>query len=172
MQLICRAPIAVVDFAHNPDALLRAMKAVQPSPESGGRLIVVFGATGQRDQTKRGIMGALAANNADVVIVTDDDPHDEDPGQIREQVLAGALLALEESTDRSTVLESLAPRGAAIDRAVEMANSADTILLAGRGHEVWQEVQGTALALDDREELRVALRKYGFTPEPVPEIES
>ncbi|AJT40713.1 UDP-N-acetylmuramoyl-L-alanyl-D-glutamate--2,6-diaminopimelate ligase [Psychromicrobium lacuslunae] len=169
MQLICREPISVVDFAHNPDALHRAMEAVRPAHgDVTGQLIVVFGATGQRDQSKREIMGALAARHADVVIVTDDDPHDEDPAQIRDQVFAGAL----HSAWDDTRVENVAPRAAAIDRAVELASAGDRILVAGRGHEVWQEVSGVNLALDDREELRTALRKYGFTPEPLPEIES
>ncbi|WP_394941068.1 UDP-N-acetylmuramoyl-L-alanyl-D-glutamate--2,6-diaminopimelate ligase [Psychromicrobium sp. YIM B11713] len=169
MQLISREPVAVVDFAHNPDALRRAMEAVHPARgELRGRLIVVFGATGQRDQGKRPIMGALASRHADVVIITDDDPHDEDPAQIRQQVFDGA----QHSAWDDTQVENIAPRAAAIDRAVELAGPADTILVAGRGHEVWQEVQGVNLALDDREELRVALVKYGFTVEPVPEIES
>ncbi|GAA1050818.1 UDP-N-acetylmuramoyl-L-alanyl-D-glutamate--2,6-diaminopimelate ligase [Arthrobacter russicus] len=169
MQLIGREPVAVVDFAHNPDALQRAMDAVRPNRP--GRLITVFGATGQRDQGKRPIMGALAARGSDVVIVTDDDPHDEDASQIREQVLAGALEAV--ATDApDTLLETVAPRAAAIERAVAMAGRADTILIAGRGHEHWQEVRGVNLALDDRQELREALLRHGFTPEPVPGIES
>lgn len=169
MQLISRAPISVVDFAHNPDALRRAMEAVRPAHgEVSGQLIVVFGATGQRDQSKREIMGALAARHADVVIVTDDDPHDEDPAQIRAQVFAGA----QHSAWDDTLVENVAPRAAAIDRAVQLASAADTILVAGRGHEAWQEVRGVNLALDDRQELREALRRYGFTPEPLPKIES
>ncbi|MFI7483032.1 Mur ligase family protein, partial [Kocuria sp. M1R5S2] len=81
MQLIGAEPIAVVDFAHNPDALRRALEAVDPPR---GRLVVVFGATGERDRTKRPIMGEVAARHADVVVVTDDDPHDEDPARIRD----------------------------------------------------------------------------------------
>lgn len=169
MQLIGREPVAVVDFAHNPDALQRAMDAVRPG--GPGRLITVFGATGQRDQSKRPLMGALAARGSDVVIVTDDDPHDEDAGQIREQVLTGAQkTASEEGLD--TVLLTVAPRAAAIEHAVALAAPGDAILVAGRGHEHWQEVRGVNLALDDREELRSALRRHGFTPELVPGIES
>ena len=86
MQLVSTAPAAVVDFAHNPDALARALEAVR-SPEPGSRVIVVFGATGQRDQSKRPTMGAIAARLADIVIVSDDDPHDEDAAAIRADVL-------------------------------------------------------------------------------------
>ncbi|MET3921875.1 UDP-N-acetylmuramoyl-L-alanyl-D-glutamate--2,6-diaminopimelate ligase [Arthrobacter sp. UYEF20] len=161
MQLVSTAPASVVDFAHNPDALARALEAVRP-PEPGSKLIIVFGATGQRDQGKRPAMGAIAARLADTVIVSDDDPHDEDAAAIRADVLAGALEAKDREGLACTV-EEVFPRDAAIRRAVELAGPADTILVAGRGHEVWQEVKGVNLALDDRVELRSALTARGFT---------
>ena len=161
MQLVSTAPAAVVDFAHNPDALQRALEAVR-SPEPGSKVIVVFGATGQRDQGKRPAMGAIAARLADTVIVSDDDPHDEDAAAIRADVLAGAQAAKDSEGLDCTVLEVF-PRDAAILRAVELARAGDTILVAGRGHEVWQEVKGVNLALDDRVELRNALTGRGFT---------
>jgi UDP-N-acetylmuramoyl-L-alanyl-D-glutamate--2,6-diaminopimelate ligase len=161
MQLVSTAPAAVVDFAHNPDALERALAAVR-SPEPGSKVIVVFGATGQRDQGKRPAMGAIAARLADTVIVSDDDPHDEDAAAIRADVLAGAVAAKETEGLNCTVLEVF-PRDAAILKAVELAEAGDTILVAGRGHEVWQEVKGVNLALDDRVELRNALTARGFT---------
>ncbi|PNI08097.1 UDP-N-acetylmuramoyl-L-alanyl-D-glutamate--2,6-diaminopimelate ligase [Arthrobacter sp. AFG7.2] len=160
MQLVSEHPAAVVDFAHNTDALARALEAVR-SPEPGSRLIVVFGATGQRDQGKRPAMGAIAARLADTVIVTDDDPHDEDAAAIRADVLAGAREARHREGLPCTVLEEF-PRDRAIQRAVELARPQDTILVAGRGHEVWQEVKGVNLALDDRVELRSALTARGF----------
>ncbi|QDG66536.1 UDP-N-acetylmuramoyl-L-alanyl-D-glutamate--2,6-diaminopimelate ligase [Pseudarthrobacter sp. NIBRBAC000502772] len=161
MQLVSEEPAAVVDFAHNTDALARALEAVR-SPLPGSRVIVVFGATGQRDQGKRPAMGAVAAKMADIVVVTDDDPHDEDPAAIRADVLAGARAAREQES-LECVIEEVYPRDAAIRRAVELAGPADTILVAGRGHEVWQEVKGVNLALDDRVELRNALTARGFT---------
>ncbi|MDR7084052.1 UDP-N-acetylmuramoyl-L-alanyl-D-glutamate--2,6-diaminopimelate ligase [Arthrobacter ginsengisoli] len=161
MQLVSTAPAAVVDFAHNPDALARALEAVR-SPEPGSRVIIVFGATGQRDQGKRPAMGAIAARLADTVIVTDDDPHDEDAARIRADVLAGATEARESEGLGSSIIEVF-PREAAIRRAVELAGPADTILVAGRGHEIWQEVKGVNHALDDRVELRSALTARGFT---------
>ena len=160
MQLISDRPAAVVDFAHNTDALARALEAVR-SPEPGSRLIVVFGATGQRDQGKRPAMGAIAARLADTVIVTDDDPHDEDAAAIRADVLAGARDAVQNESLDAGVLEVF-PRAEAIRRAAELARPQDTILVAGRGHEVWQEVKGVNLALDDRVELRSALTARGF----------
>ena len=165
MQLLCEAPAAIVDFAHNPDALQRTLESVR-RPE--GKVIVVFGATGERDATKRPLMGEIAAGLADVVIVTDDDPHDEDDAAIRADVLRGARSAAGTretagaGSEGPVVLE-VAPRAAAIARAVELASPEDTILVAGRGHEVWQEVKGVNLALDDRVELRAALAKAGFT---------
>jgi UDP-N-acetylmuramoyl-L-alanyl-D-glutamate--2,6-diaminopimelate ligase len=161
MQLVSLAPAAVVDFAHNPDALQRALEAVR-SPEPGSRVIVVFGATGQRDQGKRPAMGAIAARLADVVIISDDDPHDEDAAAIRADVLAGAVSAKETGRLACTILETY-PREAAIRQAADLASAEDTILVAGRGHEVWQEVKGVNLALDDRVELRAALTARGFT---------
>ena len=113
MQLVSEEPAAVVDFAHNPDALARALEAVR-SPHPGSRVIVVFGATGQRDQGKRPAMGAIAAQLADVVIVTDDDPHDEDAAAIRADVLAGARAAQEQGA-LECVIEEIHPRDAAIE---------------------------------------------------------
>ncbi|WP_285724041.1 UDP-N-acetylmuramoyl-L-alanyl-D-glutamate--2,6-diaminopimelate ligase [Psychromicrobium xiongbiense] len=162
MQSISVEPRAVVDFAHNPDGLRQALDAVRPIRGGGGKLLVVFGATGERDVTKRPIMGAVAARGADVVIVTDDDPHDEDPEQIRVQVAAGAQQAAA-ALPHEVRVETVAPRAAAIDRAVELASAEDTILVAGRGHESWQEVSGVNVALDDRVELRRALLARGFT---------
>ncbi|MDQ0801643.1 UDP-N-acetylmuramoyl-L-alanyl-D-glutamate--2,6-diaminopimelate ligase [Arthrobacter sp. SLBN-112] len=160
MQLISDRPAAVVDFAHNTDALARALEAVR-SPEPDSRLIVVFGATGQRDQGKRPAMGAIAARLADTVIITDDDPHDEDAAAIRADVLAGAREAVQKESLDAELMEVF-PRAEAIRRAAELARPQDTILVAGRGHEVWQEVKGVNLALDDRVELRSALTARGF----------
>ena len=161
MQLVSTAPAAVVDFAHNPDALARALEAVR-SPEPGSRVIVVFGATGQRDQGKRPAMGAIAARLADTVIVSDDDPARRGRGgHPRGRPGRGPGGKDSEGLD-CTVLEVF-PRDAAIRKAVELAAPEDTILVAGRGHEVWQEVKGVNLALDDRVELRHALTARGFT---------
>ena len=182
MQLVGTAPAAIVDFAHNPDALARTLASVRreaPAAESSAtdtsasdtsesaagdeapRVIIVFGATGQRDQTKRPLMGAIAARLADVVIITDDDPHDEDEASIRADVSAGAREARDNEALACEIIE-VAPRAAAIDRAVALARPQDTVLVAGRGHEVFQEVKGVNLVLDDRVELRQALTRYGF----------
>jgi UDP-N-acetylmuramoyl-L-alanyl-D-glutamate--2,6-diaminopimelate ligase len=107
-------------------------------------------------------MGAIAARLSDVVIVSDDDPHDEDAAAIRADVLVGAADAKEAEQLDCRILEVF-PRDEAIRKAVELAAPNDTILVAGRGHEVWQEVKGVNLALDDRVELRNALTARGFT---------
>ncbi|MFC3298901.1 UDP-N-acetylmuramoyl-L-alanyl-D-glutamate--2,6-diaminopimelate ligase [Arthrobacter agilis] len=159
MQLIGEAPAAIVDFAHNPDALERTLASVR---RPGGRVIAVFGATGQRDESKRPVMGAVGARLSDILIVTDDDPHDEDDAVIRRAVRAGAEAAVQAEGLSCEVLEVF-PRADAIDRAVALARPTDTVIIAGRGHEVWQEVKGTNLALDDRVELRSALTRHGFS---------
>lgn len=160
MQLIGLAPTAIVDFAHNPDALERALVAVDPAEEEG-KVIVVFGATGERDQLKRPIMGDIAAKHADIVIVTDDDPHDEAPEPIREAVEAGAQEAIANGARAEKVL-NIAPRARAIREALAMAGKTDSVLVAGRGHEVAQEVAGVDLELDDRVEVARSLAAAGF----------
>lgn len=161
MQLIGEHPAAIVDFAHNPDALALTLDSVRV-PDADSRVLVVFGATGQRDISKRPIMGATAARRADVVIITDDDPHDEDDAVIRAGVLEGARAARESENLHCEIIEVF-PRAEAIDRAVALAREGDVILVAGRGHEVWQEVKGVNLPLDDRVELAAALTRHGFS---------
>ncbi|WP_404285730.1 UDP-N-acetylmuramoyl-L-alanyl-D-glutamate--2,6-diaminopimelate ligase [Glutamicibacter arilaitensis] len=159
MQVISESPVAVVDFAHNSDALAKALESVRTGEQ--GRRIIVFGATGERDKTKRPDMGAVAARHADIVIVTDDDPHGEDPAPIRDQVAAGARAVIE--AERGQVqLYNIAPRAKAVEFAVSLAGAQDAILVAGRGHEVSQDVAGIDLALDDRVELANALKLHGF----------
>lgn len=170
MEVVSTAPAAIVDFAHNSDALERTLRSVR-TPEESGRVIMVFGATGERDQGKRATMGAIAARHADVVIVTDDDPHGEDPAEIRSDVFDGAEAARRDA-DWSCEISNIAPRQSAIEAAVELATAADTILVAGRGHEIWQEVAGVNHPLDDRVELRAALQRHGFTPAGAERIES
>ena len=160
---MAREPRVIVDFAHNPDALGLAISALRPT--TAGRLVVVFGATGERDTTKRPIMGAVAAGLADVVVITDDDPHGEDASQIRQQVLAGARAAAADRARgahpgqgeaRQVEVLEIAPRARAIAEAIAAAQDEDTVLVAGRGHEVWQEINGVNHPLDDRVEARAA----------------
>ena len=112
-----------------------------------GKVMIVFGATGERDHLKRPIMGAIAAQNADIVIVTDDDPHGEEPAPIRAAVEEGAQKA---QNRRAQQILNISPRSAAIDTAIALATEHDAILIAGRGHETEQDVDGVDIALDDR----------------------
>ena len=141
-------PVVVVDYAHSPDALdtaLAALRSTSPAP-----LVVVVGAGGDRDRSKRAPMGVAAARGADIVIVTDDNPRSEDAGEIRAAVLDGAR-----SVDPARVHE-IADRAAAISEAVRLAGNG-TVLLAGKGHEQGQEVAGTVYPFDDREVARDVL---------------
>jgi UDP-N-acetylmuramoyl-L-alanyl-D-glutamate--2,6-diaminopimelate ligase len=158
----------VVDYAHTPDAVaaaLRTLRGARPGP-----LVVVLGAGGDRDAGKRPGMGAAAAREADVVIVTDDNPRSEDPAAIRAAVLAGARDAGPAPSARSVpaVLE-IGDRRAAIAAGVAHAwaggadgdgGASGTLLVAGRGHERGQEVAGTTHPFDDREVLAAALRAH------------
>jgi UDP-N-acetylmuramoyl-L-alanyl-D-glutamate--2,6-diaminopimelate ligase len=144
-----RGPLAVVDYAHTPDAVETVLRALRPS--TSGRLVVVIGAGGDRDVPKRPLMGAAAARHADVVVVTDDNPRSEDPTAIRAAILAGAYEV--PAPDRAEIHE-VAGRRAAIRAAVEMtAGSADTVVVVGKGHEQGQEAAGVVLPFDDRQVL-------------------
>jgi UDP-N-acetylmuramoyl-L-alanyl-D-glutamate--2,6-diaminopimelate ligase len=144
------APLAVVDYAHTPDAVAAALAAVRVA--ATGRLVVVLGAGGDRDPAKRAAMGEAAARGADVVVVTDDNPRGEDPAAIRAEVLRGAR-----AVPGVEVLQ-VAGRGAAIAEGVSRAGRpGDVLLVAGKGHEQGQEIDGMLYPFDDRVELAAAL---------------
>jgi len=152
-------PTALVDFAHTPDAVAAALAALRPQTQ--GLLIAVLGAGGSRDPGKRPGMGASAAAHADVVIVTDDNPREEDPADIRAAVAEGIW-----PRSRARV-ENVAGRVSAIHRAVEIARESGpgaTVALLGKGHEQGQEIAGEVHDFDDREVLRRALDDSGATP--------
>ncbi|NIY98094.1 UDP-N-acetylmuramoyl-L-alanyl-D-glutamate--2,6-diaminopimelate ligase [Salipiger sp. HF18] len=132
-----------VDFAHTPDAVSTAIKALRPHVM--GRLVAIIGAGGDRDAGKRPLMGA-AAEHADVVIVTDDNPRSEDPAAIRLQVLGGAPEAIE-----------VGDRAEAILRGVDMLQPGDALLVCGKGHETGQIVGDTVYPFDDVEQASVAV---------------
>ncbi len=136
----------LVDYAHTPDGLDKLLRAARPHTQ--GRIILVFGAGGDRDATKRRPMGETAAKLADVVIVTDDNPRSEDPALIRRAVLEGAPGA-----------EEIADRAAAIQSAVDRLQPGDALLIAGKGHETGQIVGDAVLPFDDREAARAALSR-------------
>ena len=129
-----------VDFAHTPDGIENALKSLKNHAQ--GKLWIAFGCGGNRDATKRPKMGAIAAALADEVIVTDDNPRFEDPADIRRQILAAAPNALE-----------IGERAEAIKYVMQNAAQGDVILLAGKGHEEGQIVQGKVLPFNDKKEV-------------------
>jgi UDP-N-acetylmuramoyl-L-alanyl-D-glutamate--2,6-diaminopimelate ligase len=139
---------AVVDYAHKPDAVTAVLSALRPI--TAGRLIVVIGAGGDRDHGKRPLMGAAAAAIADLVVVTDDNPRSENPAAIRADVLGGAAPG-------PAVAIEIADRREAITHAVSVAHRGDTIVVAGKGHERGQEIDGVVHPFDDRDVLAAAI---------------
>ncbi|HSI93501.1 MAG TPA: UDP-N-acetylmuramoyl-L-alanyl-D-glutamate--2,6-diaminopimelate ligase, partial [Jiangellaceae bacterium] len=155
VRLATAEPLAVVDYAHTPEAIATVLRALRPSTR--GRLIAVLGAGGDRDRDKRPLMGAAAARHADLVVVTDDNPRSEDPAAIRSAVLAGT--AEVPAADRAETRE-VADRAAAISAALGAASGpADTVVVLGKGHEQGQEVAGVVHPFDDRTALREALER-------------
>jgi UDP-N-acetylmuramoyl-L-alanyl-D-glutamate--2,6-diaminopimelate ligase len=140
--------LALVDYAHKPGALRAVLETLRT--QGGGRLAVVFGAGGNRDSGKREPMGRVAAELADLVVVTDDNPRDEDPAAIRAAIMAGA------SGGPAQVVE-IGDRREAIDHAVAWARPGDVVLIAGKGHEAGQTSRGQTRPFDDRDELAAAL---------------
>jgi UDP-N-acetylmuramoyl-L-alanyl-D-glutamate--2,6-diaminopimelate ligase len=138
-------PLVVVDYAHTPDALEKVLAALRE--QTAGRLICVFGCGGNRDKGKRPLMGAAASRLADVVIVTSDNPRHEDPAAIINDVVEGMRGEYHVETDRTT----------AIDRAIGEAGTGDIVLIAGKGHEDYQDIGGVKLPFDDREVARRVL---------------
>ncbi len=141
--------LAVVDYAHKPDAVAAALAALRPMTK--GRLIVVLGCGGDRDRGKRPLMGTAAARGADLVVVTDDNPRSEDPAAIRAAMAAGVR-----AVPNADWLE-VGDRAQAIAEAVGRAGPGDTVLVAGKGHEQGQEVAGVVHPFDDRVVLRAAI---------------
>lgn len=127
---------AYIDYAHTPDALDKVLTALRP--HVAGRLVVVFGAGGDRDKAKRPMMGRIAAALADYVIVTDDNPRTENPAKIRDDILSACSKA-----------ENIGDRRAAIARGVAILNAGDVLLVAGKGHEQGQTIGETTLEFDD-----------------------
>jgi UDP-N-acetylmuramoyl-L-alanyl-D-glutamate--2,6-diaminopimelate ligase len=141
--------LALVDYAHKPGALHEVLRTLR---HPDGRLAVVFGAGGDRDPGKRVEMGRIAAELADLVVVTDDNPRSEDPAAIRREILAGTV----EAGTGAAVVE-IADRRAAIDHAVAWAAAGDVVLIAGKGHETGQTRNGQTQPFDDRVQLGAAL---------------
>lgn len=164
--------VAVVDYAHKPDALQAVLESLREVTK--GRLHVVVGCGGDRDPFKRGPMGAIAARIADTAVLTSDNPRSEDPLAILTAMLAGAAEVPEQERGEVLVVPD---RAEAILHAVARAHAGDTVLVAGKGHEVGQYAKGEVRPFDDREELREAIARTVRTqqaparPEQAPEGE-
>jgi UDP-N-acetylmuramoyl-L-alanyl-D-glutamate--2,6-diaminopimelate ligase len=146
-------PAVLVDYAHTPDGLANALAACRPF--TAGRLICVFGCGGDRDRSKRPQMGAIAAQLADRVVVTSDNPRTEDAQQILADVTAGI--------PPGASMQVEADRAAAIAAAIAAAAPGDLVLIAGKGHEDYQILGTTKVHFDDREEAEKALRRRRTT---------
>ncbi|GBH26400.1 UDP-N-acetylmuramoyl-L-alanyl-D-glutamate--2,6-diaminopimelate ligase [Burkholderia vietnamiensis] len=143
-------PLVVIDYAHTPDALDKTLEALRPiAAARGGRLVCMFGCGGDRDATKRPLMGAIAERLADEVVVTGDNPRREDPQRIIDQIVAGMP-----APDRARRIED---RASAILQAVRGAAREDVVLLAGKGHEATQEIMGKKRTFSDQDHARLAL---------------
>jgi UDP-N-acetylmuramoyl-L-alanyl-D-glutamate--2,6-diaminopimelate ligase len=151
MEALASQPALVVrDYAHTPDALERALNALRPSVR--GRLIVVFGCGGDRDPGKRTMMGRIGVNGSDIAVITSDNPRTEDPDSIVRDTISG----LEPGS-----WEAIVDRRLAIERALSIATDGDGILLAGKGHETYQEIDGERRPFDESEIVRSLLEANG-----------
>jgi UDP-N-acetylmuramoyl-L-alanyl-D-glutamate--2,6-diaminopimelate ligase len=156
-------PVVLVDYAHTPDALERSLRAL--AGETRGRIIVVFGCGGDRDRGKRPIMGSLAAELAHVAVLTSDNPRSEDPRAILEEIQTGIGARMRPCTAAELAASATggylveADRLIAIETAVAVATVDDVVLIAGKGHEDYQETAGTRRPFDDREVARAMLAR-------------
>ncbi len=146
-----QAIAGLVDYAHTPDALENVLQTLHQTRRPEQRIITVVGCGGNRDTAKRPVMARLAAQLSDQVILTADNPRDEDPLEILAQMQAGLLPPADAHA------QTIADRRQAIRAAVALARPGDLVLVAGKGHETYQEIKGVKTHFDDREELRAAL---------------
>ncbi len=150
-------PLVVIDYAHTPDALDKTLAALRPiAAARGGELICMFGCGGDRDATKRPLMGAIAERLADQVVVTSDNPRSEDPMSIIDQVTAGM-----NDASRARRIED---RASAILQAIRSSSREDVVVLAGKGHESTQEIMGKKRAFSDQDHARLALASRATQP--------
>ncbi|WP_158864685.1 Mur ligase family protein [Leifsonia sp. AG29] len=150
-----RGPVVFIDYGHSPDAFLSMLSALRKVTD--GRIVMVFGADGDRDTTKRTDMGAIAARGSDAVVITDFHPRWEDPAAIRAALLEGARSAV----PGLELYEIPDPR-AAFRKALSLAGEGDVVLYAGPGHENYQEVAGERLPYSARDDVKLALREAGW----------
>jgi UDP-N-acetylmuramoyl-L-alanyl-D-glutamate--2,6-diaminopimelate ligase len=136
-------PLVIVDYAHTPDALKQVLQTLRP--HCAGRLWCVFGCGGDRDRGKRPLMGAMAERYADRVVVTSDNPRHEDPLAIIDQILVGIA--------RADAVDRVPDRADALRQAIAGAQTGDIVLVAGKGHEDYQQVGDERLPFSDREQV-------------------
>jgi UDP-N-acetylmuramoyl-L-alanyl-D-glutamate--2,6-diaminopimelate ligase len=147
------AVTVIVDYAHTDDALRKLLETARPL--TAGRLITVFGCGGDRDRTKRPLMGAVAGRLSDLTLITSDNPRSEDPGRIIEEI--GRGITADTPRDRSQRLLAIVDRREAIGKAIELARPGDLVLIAGKGHEKYQVIGPAVLSFDDVAVAREAL---------------
>lgn len=140
--------VGIVDYAHTPDALLNVIETINAIRQGEGKLITVVGAGGDRDKTKRPVMAAIASENSNLCILTSDNPRSENPEDILNEMRKGVPI------DRTKFCLVISDRKEAIKTACTMAQTGDIVLIAGKGHETYQEIKGVKHHFDDREELR------------------
>ncbi len=144
-------PLAVIDYAHTPDAIEQSLQALRPVADAaGGRLAIVFGAGGDRDPSKRTVMGGIASRLADRIVLTSDNPRGEAPGAIIDAIRVGVSVAHEVEPDRAR----------AIDLAIAQSDAADVVLVAGKGHEAYQEIAGRRLPFSDVAAAQAAIDRW------------
>jgi UDP-N-acetylmuramoyl-L-alanyl-D-glutamate--2,6-diaminopimelate ligase len=148
-------PSVYVDFGHSPDAFLHTLQSLRSVTK--GKLIMVFGADGDRDASKRPDMARISAENADIVVITDHHPRFEDPASIRATLVAAARDARPEQP-----LYEVSPPEQAIRKAVSIAKEGDAILWAGPGHQDYRDIQGKRTPYSARAEARAALKEAGW----------
>jgi len=146
-----KLPLVFVDYAHTPDALENVLITLSDLKAENQQLIAIFGCGGDRDTSKRPRMAAIAEQYADRVIVTSDNPRSEDPEKIIDEIIEGF--------EQSEIAERISDRKAAIQTAISQSDAATCILIAGKGHETYQEAGGEKYKFDDREIALQALRK-------------
>jgi UDP-N-acetylmuramoyl-L-alanyl-D-glutamate--2,6-diaminopimelate ligase len=146
----------VVDYAHTDDALRNLIETARPL--TSGRVLTVFGCGGDRDRTKRPLMGMVAARLSDVVVITSDNPRSEDPNAIIDEIRTG-IPAGAAASDRTPEISAVPDRRAAIEKAIAAARPGDVVLIAGKGHEKTQHIGSRVLPFDDTEVARAALSR-------------
>jgi UDP-N-acetylmuramoyl-L-alanyl-D-glutamate--2,6-diaminopimelate ligase len=148
MEKISDRPLVVVDYAHTPDALEKVLQALRPVADRlGGRLVAVFGAGGERDASKRPLMGAVASRLADAIVLTSDNPRSEDPQAIISQIESGVSCEHQTQVDRAR----------AIEQAIAHAGPSGVVLIAGKGHESYQDAGGSRVPFSDADVVRRVL---------------